>query len=70
MMRVGIYTGNLYSQEDYEKGRINECAIVVSPSDGKDGIEKTKTIAQLKRITNCSQCHGCLEGGNHVRHHS
>ena len=63
MLRVGIYSGKLYSQEDYDNDRIHECAIAVSPSaeNQEEAIRSTSELASLKRISKCVVCMGCPE---------
>lgn len=59
MQRVGIFTGNLYNDED----DIHECAIVVSPSasDSDAAVKDAKDYALYKRIINCKSCKNCPE---------
>lgn len=60
MIRVGIYTGHVYSQEDYDQQKIKECCVVASPSLPKSrSIEDAKEKASYKKILNCSGCHQC-----------
>lgn len=60
MIRVGMYTGNVYSQEDYDNHRIKECCVVASPSlPASRSLEEAKAKASYKRILNCGTCQQC-----------
>lgn len=61
MKRVGIFSGTVYSQEDYDNDRIKECCICVSPSasDQEAAIEREKEYAQTQKAMNCSRCMAC-----------
>lgn len=59
MQRVGIYSGTVYSQEDYNEGCILECALVVSPTQDADkALKDAQERATCKRIK-CQDCFGC-----------
>jgi len=65
MIRVGFYTGNTYSQEDYDNHTIKECCIAVSPSsDSNESLNLAKDEALYKRITQCGSCHQCEASKN------
>ena len=60
MIRVGMYTGNVYSQDDYDNDRIKECCIVANPSlPASRSLEEAKAKASYKKILNCGTCHQC-----------
>lgn len=64
MLRVGFFTGKLYSQEDFDKDRIKECAVVVRPFENGDDLEKiqeAKVFAQVHKIAYCNDCKSCEE---------
>ena len=67
MKRVGIYTGKIYSDEDYNSDVIKECAICVDPAlPENESIEQTKTRAQLRRVMMAcgKDCTDCEESHN------
>ena len=62
MKRVGICSGKVYSEDDYNNHNIKECAICVTPSlPEEDGIRNAKERAQLRRtamacVKECVEC--------------
>lgn len=62
MIRVGLYTGKVYSQEDYDDHKIKECCIVASPSLPKTrSIDEAQKKAAWKKIVNCYDCESPCE---------
>jgi len=62
MYRIGMFTGNVYSQEDYDKDKIRECCICMSPSLKYDeAYRQAKEYQEAKNITECMKCYGCEE---------
>ena len=62
MIRIGIYTGKTYSQEDYNNHSIKECCVVASPTvTAIQSIEDAKQKAAFKKILSCENCWGCEE---------
>lgn len=62
MIRVGFYTGKVYSQEDYDNRRIKECCIVANPClKTEESIKKAKEDANYKKLMNCFECRQCEE---------
>lgn len=62
MERIGIFTGNLYTQEDYDNHRIHECCICLSPSlEHEDAYQNAKERQQTSKITRCTGCFECEE---------
>lgn len=61
MKRVGIFSGKVYSQEDYDNDLIKECAVCVSPSasDQDEALAETIEYASCQRLRNCFTCFGC-----------
>lgn len=55
MERVGIYTGNVYSEEDYKNDKCHECCIIVN----KNGLESTKAYAKAQHSKYCDSCRSC-----------
>jgi hypothetical protein len=65
MIRVGFYTGNVYSQEDYNNHIIKECCIVANPCMTMErSIKDAKEKAEYKKILNCGTCHQCEASKN------
>lgn len=59
MYRVGIYSGRVYSQTDFDNGKIKECAIVYhSKSEARSA---TKTSRFRNSHQKCEGCHNCPE---------
>lgn len=63
MRRIGIYTGKIYSEEDFHNNNINECAMCIDPAlDNDASIEEVKTRQRIRKLMNCSDCrHECIE---------
>lgn len=63
MRRIGIYTGKIYSEEDFRNNKINECAMCIDPAlDNDSSIEEVKTRQRIRKLMNCSYCHNeCIE---------
>lgn len=61
MKRVGIFSGTVYTQEDYDNDRIKECCICVSPSasNQEEAIKREKEYAQTQKVMNCARCMSC-----------
>lgn len=59
MQRVGFYTGNVYTEEDYKNNRIRECAQVISDKDAsnEDYVNVVKQVLKDR----CTGCCGCEE---------
>ena len=56
MNKIGVFTGKLYSEEDREKGRINECALTVTTT-----ISEAKEMRLKNKETYCKGCFVCEE---------
>lgn len=64
MKRVGICSGKVYSEDDYNNHNIKECAICVTPSlPEEDGIRNAKERALLRRTSMACgvECFECEE---------
>lgn len=62
MNRIGIITGRLYSQEDYDSDRINECAYAIGPTElSEKGLDEAINIAKIQRLLVCPGCRDCEE---------
>lgn len=59
MKRLGVYTGKIYSENDYKEHKIDECAIIITDEQANDhNFIKSK----YERIhNNCVNCIGCPE---------
>lgn len=62
MKRVGIFTGKVYSDEDYNNKDIHECAICIDPAlPENEGIEKAKERQVIEKLMVCNGCSECEE---------
>lgn len=62
MKRVGIFTGKVYSQEDYDVHRIHECCICVDPAyEEEEGIRRAKERQMVRKLLVCAECNECEE---------
>lgn len=62
MYRIGMFTGNLYTQDDYDKNQIQECTICLSPTMKYDeAYKQAKELQEGCNITKCMDCYGCYE---------
>ena len=60
MLRVGFYSGKVYSQKDYDSGDIWECCTVVSPTLPEDeAIKQAKEFALCQKTKHCEDCKAC-----------
>ena len=57
MKRIGLYSGRIYSREDFENDRIKECAIQIPSKMSKEEIEKL----HKEKHKDCRGCYGCPE---------
>ena len=65
-LRLGCFTGKIYTQEDFDLHKIEECALLIDPSKANDDNFIKTTYARIHK--NCETCVGCPEsmkqGGN------
>lgn len=60
MLRVGFYSGKVYSQHEYDNGDIWECCTIVSPSLPEDeAIKQAKEFAACQKAKSCGDCKAC-----------
>ena len=57
IMRVGFFTGKVYTDEDYPLRRINECALMLSDSS-KVKDDKYMEDLRSRLRGNCNKCSG------------
>lgn len=57
MYRVGIYSGRVYSQSDYDNNKIHECCIsYASRSEARTATKTPRYAAAHQQCVGCSQC--------------
>ena len=60
MKRLGLFTGKIYTQEDFDNDKIHECCVCLTDSEAAD----TEYVVD-KHITyhheRCINCYGCPE---------
>lgn len=62
MKRIGVFTGTIYSEEDYNNNIIKECIICIDPAlPLEEGIEKARERQRIRKIMTCPDCKDCLE---------
>ena len=57
MKRIGFYSGNIYTEEDYKSDKIKECCTMITDEQSNDN-EFCKTIKETTN-KNCKGCDGC-----------
>lgn len=66
MYRVGIYSGRVYSQTDFDNGKIKECAIVYhSKSEARTATKTPRYAAAHQRCVGCAQCQESARASAH-----
>ena len=58
MKRIGIFSGKIYSQEDYDNDDIHECCLVLTSEEEKY-TEDQMTELHIKLMQKCDGCYGC-----------
>lgn len=57
MYRVGIYSGKVYSQTDFDNDKIKECAIVChSEQEAMETTSSPKFRISHQKCEGCNQC--------------
>ena len=59
MTRMGMYTGRLYSDEDFQRDRIQECCRVLTSEEEKSC--ETMWVLSIALKKKCAGCYGCPE---------
>lgn len=59
MKRLGLFTGKVYTQEDFDNHNIHECCLCITDSEAED----TEYIVNkhLSHMEECRRCYGCPE---------
>lgn len=57
MTRMGMYTGNLYTEEDYREDRIHECCRVLTKEEELSAEKMWNLSLELRK--KCAGCFGC-----------
>ena len=58
MLRQGMYTGKIYTEEDFQEFRIKECCVLILEENNTE--EKNKKRHE-KIHMKCLSCNGCPE---------
>lgn len=57
MYRVGVYTGRVYTQTDFENNKIRECALVyASRKEARCATKSPRYAAAHQKCVGCSNC--------------
>lgn len=57
MRRIGLFSGNMYSSEDFDNDRIKECAVQIPSKMSKEEID----VLYKDKHKRCKGCYGCPE---------
>lgn len=57
MKRLGKFTGEIYTEEDYKSHKIHECCLLITDEQSKDKVFIKNTYERLHK--DCGSCLGC-----------
>lgn len=59
MKRLGLFTGKIYTEDDFKEDKIHECCVCISDSGAAD----TEYVVDkhLSYRDRCTNCYGCPE---------
>jgi len=66
MYRVGVYTGRVYTQTDFENNKIRECALVyASRKEARCATKSPRYAAAHQKCVGCAQCQESARASAH-----